>query len=426
MVASERILSEGKTKIIRECESNPKLVVIESKDNITAGDGAKRDIIPNKAKYATNTACNVFRLLKECGIPVAFTQQIDERHFVADKCKMIQYEVVVRREAHGSYLKRHPYLKKGQVFPKLITEFFLKTNDKKWQEYDIPCDDPYIVFDDEKSTALLYRPDEPIYNQKPFLTLNQFPLNGDGCKRDIMINAARRAFLILEKCWQLNNGRLVDFKVEFGMDCDGNLLLADVIDNDSWRVIRDNSYIDKQVYRDGGNLSTVEDLYRQVSEITNNFRLPKQTAIVWRASPFDDINQIYDELQPYLNEYLKVECITKSLHKQPVDGYIELQNTIQNNPDSVVIALVGRSNGAGPILSAATTVPVITIPNNYTSFSEDVWSSLRTPRETPVMTVLETNNAVLASLQILAMRNPLLYSQLRQRQEKRLTNIFTL
>src|ERR1035441_9938351 len=82
-----------------------------------AADGAKHDIIPDKGRLATATTCNVFRLLKACGLPVAFVEQDSAISFVAPKCDMLPYEVVVRREAHGSYLKRNPHLSKGQLFP---------------------------------------------------------------------------------------------------------------------------------------------------------------------------------------------------------------------------------------------------------------------------------------------------------------------
>src|SRR6185295_14985 len=98
---------------------------------------------------------------------------------------------------------------------------------------------------------------------------------------------ARQAFLVLERAWSLEGGTLVDFKVEFGFDAKGNLLLADVIDNDSWRVIENGSYIDKQVYRDGGALDDVAAKYRQVAEITDRFRLPRQQIILWRGSDKD-------------------------------------------------------------------------------------------------------------------------------------------
>ena len=84
----------------------------------------------------------------------------------------------------------------------------------------------------------------------------------------------------------------------------------------------------------------------------------------------------------------------------------------------MVIAFIGRSNGAGPVLSAQSTVPVITVPASAKDFPEDVWSSLRAPSKVPVMTVLEPSNAVLAALQILSARNPRIYAQVRERDRK--------
>jgi phosphoribosylaminoimidazole carboxylase/phosphoribosylaminoimidazole-succinocarboxamide synthase len=91
-------------------------------------------------------------------------------------------------------------------------------------------------------------------------------------------------------------------------------------------------------------------------------------------------------------------------------------------PDSVVIAYIGRSNGAGPTLSAISTVPVITVPASVKEFPDDVWSSLRAPSNVPVMTVLEPANAVLAAIQILSARNPRLYAHVRGEIENRTVN----
>jgi phosphoribosylaminoimidazole carboxylase / phosphoribosylaminoimidazole-succinocarboxamide synthase len=92
----------------------------------------------------------------------------------------------------------------------------------------------------------------------------------------------------------------------------------------------------------------------------------------------------------------------------------------------VVIAFIGRSNGAGPVLSAVAGVPVITVPASVKEFPDDVWSSLRAPSLVPVMTVLEPSNAVLAALQILAARNPKLYAYLREDLETRMVNTIPL
>ena len=117
------LVAEGKTKKIHLVKGSSDLVTVVAKDDITAGDGAKHDIIPDKGRLATATTCNVFRLLKACGLPVAFTEQDSAISFVSPKCDMLPYEVVVRREAHGSYLKRNPHLSKGQLFPQALVEF---------------------------------------------------------------------------------------------------------------------------------------------------------------------------------------------------------------------------------------------------------------------------------------------------------------
>ena len=140
------LIAEGKTKIILATKPDPEKVLILSKDDITAGDGAKHDLIEGKAALATRTTCNVFRLLKASGIPVAFDAQVDDKSFTAPLCQMLPYEVVIRREAHGSYLKRMPGLAKGHLFPKLLVEFFLKTNGRKWKEHVFFFFDPLMEY----------------------------------------------------------------------------------------------------------------------------------------------------------------------------------------------------------------------------------------------------------------------------------------
>jgi phosphoribosylaminoimidazole carboxylase/phosphoribosylaminoimidazole-succinocarboxamide synthase len=330
--------------------------------------------------------------------------------------------VVVRREAHGSFLKRHPYLSKGHIFPKLVLEFFLKTSGKKWKGIDIPKDDPLLAED-----GSLYFPDKPVYQQEPFLKINPDEL-GLGQHRPSEIgDIALRTFLILEKAWQLVGRTLVDFKIELGISGDGQLLLADVIDNDSWRVVEDGHYIDKQVYRDGGDLNTVTEKYRQVAQLTSQFHLPRQRIILWRGSESDNADHLVKAKVEYAGVHsCLLAIVTCSVHKEPVRACQEIIRLVQEIPDTVLIAYVGKSNGAGPVLSTQVSVPVITVPATAKEFPDDVWSSLRMPSNVPVMTVLEPKNAVFAALQILAMRNPGLYADFRLEQEKRLCNTVKL
>ena len=410
------VLSEGKTKRIFAKKDDPTRVILLAKDDITAGDGAKHDIIPDKGRIATQTACNVFRLLKDCQIPVAFDAQGGADWFVAPNCQMLPYEVVTRREAHGSFLKRSPHLAKGHLFPKLIVEFFLKTKDRRWHEHTLTCDDPYMLRDEAAGTIRLYHPGKPFATQEPFLVLTEsevFSQPAESARFAEMSRLARQSFLILEKAWQLQGRKLVDMKIEFGIDPAGQLLLADVIDNESGRVIEDGAYIDKQLYRDGGGLDDVVRSYQLVEAITSQFTLPRQRVILWAGSLGDDLAPLVEAIASLSQGGIATVTVACSVHKEPVRGLLELARLTQEVPDSVVIAMVGMSNGAGPTLSAATSLPVITLPANFASFPDDVWSSLRTPGKVPVMTVLNPANAALAALGILALHNPQLHACLR-------------
>jgi phosphoribosylaminoimidazole carboxylase / phosphoribosylaminoimidazole-succinocarboxamide synthase len=414
------LVTEGKTKKIHEVGGD--LVTLISKDDITAGDGAKHDIIPDKGRLANQTTCNVFRLLKACGLPVAFELQDSPTSFIAPKCQMLPYEVVVRREAHGSYLKRNPHFSKGQLFPQLVVEFFLKTKDRNWNGKTLVCDDPLMQFAKGDPNIRLFNPAKPIHGQEPFLVLPASEIFSQADEWELfpeMRRIARHAFLALEKAWQLEGGTLVDLKVEFGFDTHGQLLLADVIDNDSWRVVESGAYIDKQVYRDGGALDDVAAKYRRVADITGRFQLPRQRIILWRGSESDKTEAFSQSLGDLADLMTVVTC---SVHKQPVAAAGILDRMAHEIPDSVVIAYIGRSNGAGPTLSAISTVPVITVPASVKEFPSDVWSSLRAPSNVPVMTVLEPANAVLAAIQILSARNPRLYAHVRSEIENRTVN----
>lgn len=269
------LLAEGKTKRIYAVKDSPGLVLVVSKDDITAGDGKKHDLLPGKAVLSTTTACNVFEYLASRGIPTAFIERDNVNSFVAQHCDMLPYEVVVRREAHGSYLKRHPDLERRHRFSNLLVEIFLKTSGKVWRDHLLPCDDPLMQHFPEGRKVLLFDPAEP-FTGMPFLELDDAEVFTRVDEQHMLVGMSRTArdvFIHLESAWQKVGGTLVDFKVEFGVTPAGTLLLADVIDNDSWRVLWDDEYIDKQVYRDGGELQDVISRYRRVAELTANFSI---------------------------------------------------------------------------------------------------------------------------------------------------------
>lgn len=432
-------LNEGKTKKIFADLSDPLDVIVESKNDITAGDGKMHDVILNKGVLATSTTCNVFRLLKDAGLPVAFNKQVDKRSFSAKRGNMLKLEVVIRREAHGSYCVRNPHVPKGTIFPKLIFELFLKTSGKQWHGQSLDCDDPYVVWIPHRNIFELYDVKKVFTGQRPFGTIPVVEVFKTGDIRELLTKIeeiARRAFLVLEKQWQLLGRRLIDFKIEL----DDQLRISDVVDNDSWRLLKDGRYEDKQVYREGGSLSEVAANYARVADLTDRFGLPRQKIVVWRGSESDSVaafgeilahflgslaTHVPDPAHPNLTES-PLRFVTCSMHKEAEQGLKLLRQLEQECPDSVIIACIGRSNGAGPTLSAHTTLPVINCSPSIKDFHEDVWSSLRAPSDVPCLTVLDPANAALAALNILSARNPALYAALRYRMEERFINTIVI
>jgi phosphoribosylaminoimidazole-succinocarboxamide synthase len=234
-------LAEGKTKIIYAHPSEPGLVLIRHKDGITAGDGARRNTIPGKGALSGRTTAAVFRLLARAGISSHFVDAPAPDLMLARRCVMIPLEVVTRRLATGSYLRRTPDAREGQRFDPPLVEFFLKDDARH---------DPLV------SPAEIVR-------------------QGIADAQEIaaMEDRARAVFGVLERAWAAQDVRLVDLKVEFGRDEGGALWLADVIDNDSWRIWPGGqraAMLDKQRYReaqqiDEAFLTSLRDSYAEVA-----------------------------------------------------------------------------------------------------------------------------------------------------------------
>lgn len=422
-------LIEGKTKIIWKIKDKPDTVIIENKNDITAFDDpsfTKR--FKTKAEYATTVTCRVFELLKKAGIPVAYEEQLSDNQFVAPSCRMIPLEVVARRFAVGSFLKRHPELvadKNGvpRRFHRLVVEFFLKTtggglvnhkgetvlkglDPKKGEE------DPFIINPFEKDWSL-FHPKKPDWEegadlQRTLKTDKILPVHSLETMKELE-TLIRKTFLVLEGAWNTLGYRIIDMKIEFGIDRKGNLMVADVIDNDSWRL-RDAEWreLSKEAFRQGEKLDEVEKKYGFVAGLAQRFIVPNQVLVFWRGSDSDDFPDV-----SWLGDSrnISVEEVTLSGHKSTQKCLGKLEEMITKYPEGgVIVACVGMSNGLGPVLAARTGWPVIGVPMTADKFPEDVWSSLRMPSQVPIATVLSGKNAVLLALNILAQKNPIAYA----------------
>ena len=240
-------IAEGKTKILYAVPGKPGEAFVKNKDDITAGDGARHDLLPGKGAIACETTANCFKLLEANGIETHFVARPAPDVMIAKKCEMIPLECVARRIATGHYLARKPDVKEGTVFPELVIEFFLK--------------------DDAR--------------HDPLVTKKEIETAGIANEIDVedMEKTLKRVFLVLEEAWRKQNVALVDLKIEFGKLSGGSLVVADVIDNDSWRLWpggKKEGMLDKQVYRNAKQvtpeiLGKVKANYAKVAEMTKKF-----------------------------------------------------------------------------------------------------------------------------------------------------------
>ncbi|MEA2098431.1 MAG: phosphoribosylaminoimidazolesuccinocarboxamide synthase [Patescibacteria group bacterium] len=252
----------GKTKDIIDTESC--IVRLVNKPIITAGDGEKKEQIVGKDVLATTTTLNIFRLLEKCGVETHFLKQDSPSSFLAIKCQMIPIEVVIRRKIgeKSSFLKRYPKVQPGTILEDLEVEFFLK-DDKRH--------DPIIVFNENGWVWIIHDPKKPIsLMEESFLgEIDRLCLPFEIEK---MEETAKLVFSILEQALLILDITLEDLKIEFGhiqmSTSQGEIILADVIDNDSWRITKDGQDISKQGFRDGDDLKTVENVYKIVAELS--------------------------------------------------------------------------------------------------------------------------------------------------------------
>ncbi len=258
-------IARGKTKVLYEFPGQPDQLVVAQTDQISAGDGARRNEIPGKGRLAAQTTARVFRLLNLCGLPTHYLnggEDDDNNEMLVRRCNMIPLEVVVRGVAAGSFAKRNAGIQRGALLAPRITEFFLK--------------------DDA--------------NHDPMITPDEIVARNIATPQELgaMTEMARLTFEILSHAWRKRDVLLVDLKIEFGRmtggEGMGQLAIADVIDNDSWRIWpqgREELMLDKQIYRnldavDDEALARVKAAYEHVAELVGTFPVmrPGMAAVI--------------------------------------------------------------------------------------------------------------------------------------------------
>jgi phosphoribosylaminoimidazole-succinocarboxamide synthase len=269
------LVYEGKTKKIffaggskSNDEEGNRLVVVCSKDDVTAGDGARHDVIPGKGILANTTTSNIFSFLEKNGVSTAYKHSDEVNSFISLFVNMIPIEVVVRSYADGSYCERSKYKKNARLFFPVV-EFFLKTKDRRWKDTALQCDDPLMQI--KGDTVHLSLPNDS--HNVPFakIPITDIFEGLYGLLKKIERQASD-AYSCLEQAFAYEDCRLADCKIEFGLTQSGQILLADVIDADSFRLYGpDEEVLSKQAYREGCTPEEYLQICETVARITGSF-----------------------------------------------------------------------------------------------------------------------------------------------------------
>ena len=207
---------QGKVKTVFELDE-PDKVLIQYEDKVTAGNGKKEAYVEDKGKICCLISELLFRELEQCGIKTHYISMPTHRAMAVKKVDIIPIEVVVRNVAAG-YIVRQTPLEEGTVFSNPLVEFYLK--------------------DDEK--------DDPLLTEDRARLIGDYPLRK-------LKQLAAEVNVVLQDIFNKIDLTLVDFKLEYGYDVNGNLLLADELSPDGMRLWKKGTSesFDKDLFRKG-------------------------------------------------------------------------------------------------------------------------------------------------------------------------------
>ena len=226
-------INEGKTKIVYSSDRSD-AYLLKFKDDITALDGEKHDLLEGKGKINATISVKLFELLEKNGIKTHLIEPLDSNSILVRKLKMMPLEVVCRNIAAGHFLSRFSMFKKGQKLKFPIVEFYLK---------DDALHDPMLV---EDHLVLLDLASEDEVAEMKEIT--------------------RRVNKVLFDFFLNKNLKLVDFKLEFGRDSKNQIILGDELNSDCMRLwdIDTGEILDKDVYRQNSSMNEVKETYEEL------------------------------------------------------------------------------------------------------------------------------------------------------------------
>ena len=227
----KELIKKGKVKSVYNT-SNDDEVIIEFRDDMTAGDGLRKEVMDKKGIYNAVISTKIFKVLEEKGIETQFIDLPEPNIILAKKLDMIPIEVIIRNIATGSLVRKYPIDEGTKLDPPIVEMDF------KDDEYHDPMLNSSII------KALGIATQEEI---------------------DILIEKALRINDILTDFFNDAGIILVDFKIEFGKDKDGNIVLGDEISPDGCRLWDSETLeiLDKELFRKGKD-EEVMDAYVEV------------------------------------------------------------------------------------------------------------------------------------------------------------------
>jgi len=232
-----QLLYEGKAKKIWET-ANKELLISEFKDSLTAFNGEKKSSEEGKGALNNQISTELFKYLNEKGIPTHYIETLDDNNMLHKRADVIYIEVIVRNIATGS-LSRNLGIADKTVLPFTLVEFDYKNDELG----------------------------DPKLNDQHCLLLN---LVKSSEELDYIRFMARRINTLLSEFYAQLDIKVVDFKVEFGRDSDGNIILIDELSPDNFRLwdAKTDEKLDKDRFRQG--LGGLTEAYKQVLDRIKN------------------------------------------------------------------------------------------------------------------------------------------------------------